>query len=284
MQEADVQSGLPNFFIIGGMRSGTTSLHAYLRDHPGVFVQRKEPRFFDGYYERGLDWYKDLFTGAGPTQTIGEGTPTYMYSDLALRRIREVVPNALLIAMLRDPVERAYSHYWMNRAREKETRTFEEAVDAEVKAGPSATTHYVDFGLHIKHLTRVCSIFDRSALHVELLEDMKNEPLLTYERVCAFLNVDSSYRPVNLGQPVNSFVTFRSVAGRRLAKSLPKRVRNVVGKLNVKKQSYPPMSDEARSFLNEYFAQPNRALAEWLGRPLTDVWSSAHPTSKESQT
>ena len=269
------EAGLPTFFIVGAMRSGTTSLHSYLRSHPDIYLHLKEPHFFDGKFERGLEWYRTLFAEASAAEAVGESTPTYMYSDLALGRMREVVPNARLVAMLRNPVERAYSHYWMNRAREKESRTFEEAVQAEIDAGPETTTHYIDFGLYKRHLDRVCSFFDRSALHVELMEDLQGEPGATYERVCRFLEVDPLFRPPNLGQPVNSFVTFRSVAGRRMAKRLPRPLKKVVGRLNAQKGAYPAMSNEMRSTLGDYFSEPNRELEAFLGRSTADVWRVA---------
>jgi hypothetical protein len=275
--DAATEARLPTFFVIGAMRSGTTSLHSYLRSHPDIYLHLKEPHFFDGKFERGLDWYRNLFAEAADAKAVGESTPTYMYSDLALTRMREIVPEARLVAMLRNPVERAYSHYWMNRARDKENRSFETAVSTEIEGGAETGTHYVDFGLYKQHLERVSSIFDRSALHVELLEDMQREPAAVYERICGFLGVDSSFLPTNLGQPVNSFVTFRSVAGRRVAKRLPKPLKKVVGRLNAQKRTYPPMIDDDRALLDDYFSGPNRELGAWLGRNLDGVWPQGRP-------
>lgn len=275
--EAASHAGLPTFFIIGAMRCGTTSLHSYLRSHPDIYLRFKEPHFFDGRFERGLDWYRSLFAEAADAKAVGESTPTYMYSDLALQRMHQVVPNARLVAMLRNPVERAYSHYWMNRAREKENRSFEEAVRDEIDVESETPTHYLEFGLYKRRLDHVHSIFGRDALHVELTEDMKRDPAETYERICRFLDVDPLFRPPNLGQPVNSFLTFRSVAGRRMAKRLPRPLKKVVGKLNAQKGAYPPMSNEMRSTLTDYFSEPNRELEAFLERSIADAWPVTTP-------
>src|SRR5437764_7156012 len=113
---------LPNFFIIGAMRSGTTSLTRYLNAHPDVFVAPgKELHFFDQRFDRGLDWYRDCFERAAGQRAIGEATQSYMYDAEAMTRLAVTVPKARLLAILRNPVDRAWSHYWLNRALALET-------------------------------------------------------------------------------------------------------------------------------------------------------------------
>ena len=108
---------LPDFMLIGAMKSGTTTLHAYLSRHPGLFLcTPKEPGFFsrDERYARGLDWYRELFTDAQPEQLCGEASTCYSrwpHFENAAPRIAADVPGAKLLYITRDPVERAYSHY-----------------------------------------------------------------------------------------------------------------------------------------------------------------------------
>src|SRR5688572_14326389 len=112
---------LPDFLIVGAMRSGTTSLHKYLQAHPDVFVASgKEVHFFDRRYGRGLDWYRSRFAGVTTERVVGEATPAYMYDENAIARIAHDLPDARLIVVLRNPVDRAYSHYWRNRSRGRE--------------------------------------------------------------------------------------------------------------------------------------------------------------------
>ncbi len=107
----------PDFVIIGTQRGGTTSLHAYLSAHPQVATPAtKELHFITDRYERGLDWYLGQFPAELPPDVItGEATPYALFHPLAPRRLREIAPAARLIVLLRNPVDRAYSHYLLER-------------------------------------------------------------------------------------------------------------------------------------------------------------------------
>jgi len=271
---------LPNFIIIGAMRSGTTSLTHYLRSHPDVFMSTpKEPHFFDRNYERGLDSYKACFSGVAGEKAIGEATQTYLYDEQAIVHMAETLPDVRLVAILRNPVDRAYSHYWQNRSLDKENLEWMDAIDAEsgrLASGDSLTSHtfsYVDRGMYVKGLKRVCNFFPRESLHVMLFEEMRDEPVGSFNGICRFLGVDDVFVPPDLGIAVNPYVSFRSLAARRISKQMPSALRRVVGKVNVRQDSYPPMADHERARLLDVFREPNRELAEWWGRDLS-IWSS----------
>src|SRR4051812_42429120 len=105
----------PDFLIVGAAKAGTTSLAAYLAEHPDVFMaRRKELHFFgrEKEYRRGWEWYCSHFEGAGDARAVGEATPDYMWRERAVERIAQDLPKARIIATLRHPVDRAYSHYW----------------------------------------------------------------------------------------------------------------------------------------------------------------------------
>lgn len=269
------QLGLPNFVIIGAMRSGSTSLYRYLKDHPHVFMPRKEIQFFDRYWERGLDWYSDLFDAHQGQPAVGEASPNYLASPVALERMRSVIPEARLLAILRDPADRAYSHYWMEHSRGRDPRTFEEAIAEELEHGAPDTQpprDYLRRSRYLPQLEQVCEHFDRSALQVVLLDDLQDDPTTTYVEVCRFLGIDGDVRPALLGEPVNQFVTFRSERLRRISKRLAKTssVGRVVNRLNtVTAGEYPAMRDDTRIELVAHFADDNRRLADWLDRDLS---------------
>ena len=114
------------------MRSGTSSLNSYLRDHPEVAVSRpKEVHYFDVNFDLGPEWYLAHFEGSEHATAVGEATPDYLYDLEAPGRIAAVVPGVRILLLLRDPAERAYSHYWHNVAVGKESLGFEEALAAE---------------------------------------------------------------------------------------------------------------------------------------------------------
>ncbi len=273
-----VRSRLPNFLIIGAMRSGTTSLTRYLRSHPDVFMaQPKELHFFDFNFDEGEDWYRDHFADATSERAIGEATPNYLYIAEAMSRVAEFLPDARLVAILRNPVDRAYSHYWHNRSVGREQLSFEEALEAEAGRIDSADPHdraywsYVDRGRYVHQLRRVQELYPSGALNVMLFDDLTTAPEASYRSLCSFIGVSDEHRPAELGEAVNSFVTFRSRALRSATRRMPRTARRAVGRINAKQDSYPPMSPATRASLLERLREDNAALASWLHRDL-DGW------------
>jgi Sulfotransferase domain len=258
---------LPTFLVVGAMRSGTTSLYRYLQAHPQVHIPRKEIHFFDRRFDRGLDWYRSRFEGWSGEPAIGEATPTYMYEPEAVARIAEVLPEVRVVAMLRNPVDRAYSHYWMEHARGRDPRTFEEAVEAELGGDGS---DYLERGRYLPQLERLEATFGRARVHVALLEDLERSPGSTYAETCRFLDVDDQFRPDDLGRRVNRFVRFRSMRVRAMRRSLPQAlgIGRIVGRLNAASGGYPPVDPALRVHLVARFAPERQALAVHLGREL----------------
>ncbi len=266
------QPTLPNFVVIGAMRSGSTSLYKYLQVHPQVFMPRKEIHFFDRRWDRGVDWYLTRFEGHAGQPAVGEATPTYLADPLALERMAQTIPEARLLAILRDPVERAYSHYWMEHARQRDLRTFEQAVADEIGQRPDTPpSDYLARGQYQRQLVQVCSRFPRQRLFVVLLDDLRDQPRETYAGVCRFLEVDDLFVPPRLGERVNRYVAFRSMRVRGLRRSFPKtfKIGRLVGRLNAVEGAYPPIQPATRAELRGYFAADNAVLAEWLGRDLS---------------
>jgi hypothetical protein len=262
---------LPNFVVIGAMRSGSTSLYKYLQAHPQVFMPRKEIHFFDAKWERGLSWYLSRFEGFAGQPAVGEATPTYLADPVALDRMAVTIPDARLLAILRDPVERAYSHYWMERARGRETRSFEAAVADELSsAGARPCSDYLDRGRYARQLEEVTARFPRR-LEVLLFDDLRDRPHETYAGVCRFLGIDDRFVPPRLGERVNRFVSFRSLRVRGIRRTLPRRfgLGPLVGRLNAREGAYEPLAASTEAELRQHFAADNQALARWLGRDLS---------------
>lgn len=274
---------LPNFLIIGAMRAGTTSLCRYLEAHPEVFMApQKEVHFFDLHFARGPGWYEQQFAGARTEQAIGEATQTYMYFDEVPTRLARILPDALLIAVLRNPVDRAYSHYWLERVRGREPLTFADAVAEEPKRLASSglgarTSHsYLDRGRYLRQLLNVCKYYSREALLVILFEELCDHPDVLFRDVCRFLGVYEDFVPSDVGRVINPFVKFRSLRLRNMLKrlSVGSLIRRAGERLNTRRNvSYPPMDPQLRTVLLKEFEEDNRALESWFGRELT-AWNS----------
>jgi hypothetical protein len=273
---------LPDFLIVGAKRAGTTALTRYLDAHPDVFMAKpKELHFFDVDHRRGLDWYRERFAGAGALRT-GEATPVYMYDPGTIARMRESVPDVRLIAVLRNPVDRAYSHYWMRRAKGLEPLRFEDAILAErqrLLAGESgAHIGYVDLGRYVGQLRALCDVYPREALLVLIFEEMVADIAGSYRSICEFIGVDPNVAPAVVGRQVNKFATFRSIRVRNISLRLQRRGRTqlsrrtgrLVAGLNVRRRAaYPALDRGIRAELNDRFALDNAALADWLGCDLS---------------
>jgi hypothetical protein len=269
---------LPTFLVIGAQKSATTSLIHHMAGHPEVFALTEEVHFFDRHFARGIDWYRARFDGAGPARAVGESTPDYMYFQSVPPRMAEHVPGARLVAILRNPVDRAYSHYWHSRTRGWERKGLVEALAAEGPRMAEARDErfrgrfaYVDRGRYLPQLQRVCDHFPRNALHVLLFEDLRDRPLEAVRSVYRFVGVDDSVAPPHIGRARNRFVTFRSMRLRKRIRRLPGPLRRVAARLNIRYVRYPPMPPAIRERLRAEFAEGNRELARWLGRDLA-VW------------
>jgi hypothetical protein len=241
---------LPDFLILGAQKAGTTALYAYLRWHPAITGPSwKEVSFFDRHYGRGVAWYRGHFPLRPDGRRVGEASPGYLFHPLAPDRVRETVPEARLIVLLRDPVDRALSQYHHEVGLGRERLSFEDALAAEDERTrgeesrmirePSYFSHawwdytYVARGRYAEQLERWFEVFPREQLLVVATEELAADPQGAYGRVLEFLGAPSH----DLGD-------------------YPR----------VYEQSYAEMPPDTRRRLGETFAEPNRRLYELLGR------------------
>lgn len=201
---------LPTFFLVGAPKAGTTSLFAYLQQHPEVFMSAvKEPHYFSYAGERKPHWgvrtraeYEALFAGADGARAVGEGSTWYLYSETAAEQIRRAVPEARILALLRNPVDRAYSSWAYRRQMGWEPLDrFEDAVAAEadrVAEGEPWDVHYVAAGRYARQVERYVEAFGRERVRVLLFEDLKADPAAVLADVFGFIGVDPSFEPGSL--------------------------------------------------------------------------------------
>lgn len=242
---------LPNFLILGAQKAGTTALFSYLRAHPRITGPAwKEVSYFDRHYARGTRWYRGQFPLAR-RPLVGEASPSYVFHPLAPARVAALVPEARLIVLVRNPVDRAYSHYQHEVALRREPLSFEDALGKEderlrgeeerMLADPSYFSRewwdhtYLARGRYAEQLGRWLAVFPRERLLVVPTEDLSDDAAGTYGRVLDFL-----------GAPAHELDAYPRVFER----------------------SYEPMSAGTRARLVGYYAEPNACLYELLGRDL----------------
>lgn len=248
---------LPTFVIAGSQKCGTTSLAATLRQHRQVHVPRpKEVHFFDHHFARGLEWYADQFSPRDHHLQIGEATPAYLDHPLAVQRLARTLPEARVVILLRNPVDRAYSHYWhKRRLGDEPLETFEEAVADEPRRREVARRStwlrraYVERGHYIERIEPLVSAYGRERVHVMLLDDLVSEPQPSLRALLRFLEVNPKpARRMTFGQRN----TYRSGEARESDRA-----------------SYPPLAEPTRQALTEQFATSNARLATFLDRDLS---------------
>ena len=203
---------LPNFLLLGAQKAGTTSLHNYLAQHPEIFMPAvKEPHYFSFGDAGGsgglgvvnavesLSRYEKLFDRVRGEVAIGESSTTYLASARAAERIAERLPGVKLIAILRDPAERAHSHYVFNRKQMREDApTFAEALSREpdrLEAGLGPRYAYRAKGFYAAQLEEYYRLFDRDQLCIFLYEDFENDPATVLRDIFRFLGVDDGFIP-----------------------------------------------------------------------------------------
>jgi hypothetical protein len=247
------EGALPDFLIIGAQKCGTTFLYHLLCQHPYVEpATTKEVHFFDTNFAEGVQWYRSHFLT--PTQKdgrkilTGESSPYYIYHPRVAKRVAKVVPQAKLIALLRNPADRAYSDYNHKFREAREHLSFEEAIEAEEdrllgekeKLLAAENYHspkhrrysYLSRGVYVDQLLEWDRHFDRDQLLVLKSEDFFENPQESYERVLGLLG-------------------------------LPHWETGVSGERN--EGEYDEMNSATRRRLEDYFEPHNRRLYEFLG-------------------
>lgn len=250
--------GLPEFLIIGAQKAGTTALYRYLIQHPDVFPPlRKEVHYFDVRYPQGLDWYRSFFPDLASDVAASDGmrrpltceaTPYYLFHPHVPRRVAAVLPGAKLVTILRNPIDRAYSHYQMQIQMGSETLRFEEAIEAEesrvdgessrlladetYRSDPHILYSYLARGRYIDQLLRWEACFPQSQILVLKADDLKDDRKATVDKVLDFLGLP--HRALDMTELAHS-------------------------------RQYSPLSPALRERLGGYFEPHNRRLYAHLG-------------------
>ena len=293
----------PTFLIIGTAKAATTSLYHYVGQHPNVFMSPvKEPRFFhfagqpisnagpgDTWSNRKTvrNWndYQALFVGGESANALGEASPVYLYSPHAASHIKKHLPDVRLIAVLRDPAERAYSHYLhLRRDAREPCEDFLEALSREaerVRVGWEWSWHYRSLGFYNAQLDRYAKSFSPDKIRVYLYDELISNPVPIVEEIFDFIGVDSSFIPdtrsqMNPGglpsnEPLYNIATQYDHPLRKAVRPfVPEAVRTrLLTRLRKRSMARPQLPSEARTDLVRGFHDDIEQLQERIGRDLT---------------
>ena len=284
------ETRLPTFIVVGAQRAGTTYLAQLLSRHPDVYMAPGETHYFTqaGAQKTPVEMreYAAFFEGAGGRAAVGEKTPSYLYFPWVPGMIARHLPDVRLIVLLRDPVKRAYSHYWRTTLVGKEPLTFERALAVEPERLTLTHMHrvqysYADRGRYVPQLERYLVEFPRLQLHVEVTEEMHANPRATLARVSAFLGLAEPGEVAVPGDEVNHAPVPRWLGGYRLLTRADLRwqdhrgrgtlaavARGLRSRIPRAVRPYPPMAASARRTLVNELRPDAESLERLLGRDL----------------
>lgn len=221
-----------NFLVVGTQKGGTTALYSYLNDHPKILMsEQKEVHFFDTEmnFNKEIDYdkYHSYFQYTkNETRLLGEATPIYMYWENSIKRIYDYNHDMKLIIILRNPIERAYSHWNMERDKGKDNLSFHDAIHTEKERCSSSLPlqhrvySYIDRGLYSKQLKNIYQHFPKEQVLILKSEDLKNNVIETLKKVSTFLNIQDfenvenrivHYRKYISKMDINDYIYLRNI-------------------------------------------------------------------------
>lgn len=300
---------IPTFIIIGAPRAGTTSLYHYLRQHPQICMSSiKETNYYaylaskaekEYNIEPMISWpitdlkqYQALFSPKETDETIafGEASPVYLNVPGVPKQIKAHVPNVKLIAVLRNPIDRAYSSYLKNIREGLETRTFEKAIRDEIQSSGRlirSNRNYIRTGLYFQRLSEYLEYFESSQLKVDFYEDLENNTGAFLQNIFEFVDVNPNFQAdtsVQFNKAIPSLI--KRSAHRQRIKAITSRIRNWIPqrvyylllnfqyKVNASVASYPPLSKDIRLILRDLFVDDIENLQKLLDHDLSH-WLAA---------
>ena len=214
---------LPDFIVVGAQKAGTSALFNYLVQHSSIIEPaKKEVHYFDLYYNKGINWYKHFFPSKTYKKFVkfktgnaitGEATPIYSYLPRCLDRIKKDLPNVKIIFVMRNPIDRAFSHYHMNLRKKRESLSFEEAIEKEkerlkyekqnVNKIPSEELYehynhsYLERGEYFTQIKKIETLFPKKQILILDSEELKKDTNNQMQYVFKFLGVNSKKDLIN---------------------------------------------------------------------------------------
>lgn len=292
---------MPNFIILGAAKSGTTALYHYLKQHPQIYLSPiKETEFFAFEGEElnfqgpkdlprlsitTLEDYQAQFKDVGDETAIGEASPVYLYSSKAPEIIHNYLPDAKLIVILRDPIERAYSQFLMFiRDGREPLQNFMQAVDEEdtrIAQNWAWGWHYLQLGLYHQQLKRYFERYPQEQIKIYLYEELKSNSAGVLKDIFDYLEVDDTFIPntsvkhnisgIPQNKLIQSWLYEKNIIKKIVKPFLPEKLRKDIFIKLKKKQTLrkPELSSEVRQPLLPFFQEDILRLQELIGKDLS---------------
>lgn len=203
-----------SLFHIGPPKAATTWAYYNLKAHPQIATSPRDTvHYYDMHFHKGRDWYDDHFLLAKEGQLLFDPTPSYILSDTAPRRIYQDAPDARFLICLRNPVDRAFSHYWHFKKKQVIDFQFSDLLKVY-----DFYDSWLGYGLLADKLERWLAFFPRDRFHIIPFEQIALDPQQTYADICAFCGIDADFAPQGLTNKINAAGPRHSFTGRMIKK------------------------------------------------------------------
>jgi hypothetical protein len=277
------EGSLPDFVVLGPQKCATTWIYRCLEEHPEVFVPETDSiHYFDMNYRKGEKWYQNCFAQHDGEPIVGEETPSYIRDEVVPERIAQDVPDAKLIISVRNPMDRAYSHYWHEKSKGKLSFAFEEVFE-----NYDLFQNWVVPGFYHRHIRRFLEEFPEEQVKLVFFDDLVEDDEAFISDVFEFVGADPDYTPSFVDERVNEardkldFETINRVYHRAfdfVQTNFPQPVKNIlhplhtaykrgiVGTFGGKDEYEKGMDANVRRRLEELYVEEIRLLEAHTGR------------------
>lgn len=271
---------LPNFLICGAPKAGTTSLYEYLAQHPEICMSNpKETDYFQHNYDKGIDWYASCFAHYQGEKVVGEASPGNMIHPLAPKRIKELIPNAKIIMILRDPIDRVFSQflYSITRGECVPGSSFSRFIRNEADVWRNRV---IELGMYEEQIKRYMEYFPQEQMKIYFYEELKNNTEWLVKDLYKFIDVDSIFKPrlderYNVSTYPSYFYQmtyplwkpFKNVIGdgvNKIILPIKNKLRNKMFKLEK-----PELSEKDSLYLKKIYEKPINQLEVLLNKDLS---------------
>jgi len=294
----------PNFLIAGPPKCASTSLYYYFSQHPQIFVSKvKETHFFTDNYEKGIKYYEKYFENAGNAEALGEATPAYCFLPFALDRIKACYPDIKLILCLRNPMERAFSHWLMYKDAGVEKASFREAIDINLRQMLQVNFEndqgaalwntrrkhvgdtgkwiriYIQPGMYASIIRDIQQRFGVEQVKYIFMDDLKNNFSDVMKELFTFLQVENTFI-IHNKQEKNFYYnrkiyrilskTIGVKTTRNISKAMPTNFKSLFKKQKHKVVEKPKLILDDRKFLYDIYRSDIHNLEKLSGKDLSN--------------
>jgi len=282
---------IPNFFIVGVPKAGTTSLYEYLKNISGIFMSPiKEPNYFSINTVpknhpvlkpiRDKKKYLELFETVTNEKIIGEASPDYLADKDSALLIHQFSPKAKILISLRDPVERAFSDYLIHVRQGLMNLSFTEQLDKELKQkiDPAKPNCRLAYGFYFENIKKYIEVFGSKQVKIIIFEEFIKDPISTIKDILKFLDVNNTLHNFNgkIHNPyqgprgtISQYLLTSNSTSKIAKKILPSSIRRIIReRILIAKKQKPNMKAKDRETLVNYYLNDVKKLENFLGRSL----------------